>query len=536
MLHSRPLVINFNRTGDDNDVVILYGTNGGVIHAVRGGAPGSPGQDPYGNELWSFVPSEFFGNLNRLRNNSPKVSSSFKRTYFGDGSFTAYTKDANGNGRLGDLGDLVYVYSTFRRGGRMIYSLDLSDPTTPRYRWKLDPSTTYFSELGQTWSKPVLIPKINAETNPVLVFGGGYDAAVEDLDPATVSTVSATGNVTRTDSTTVNRSMGRAIYMVDAITGRQIWRAEGTSSSTASCTAGTLITPAVCQIPGLNYAFPADMTVVRNTLGGNPSHGYIGDTGGQMWRVDFGNIDKSAWKVTKLASIADQTVPAGRRKFLYAPDVVGQTGFDAILVGTGDREHPFDATVANRMYMFKDTGTDAGPLTGVTTASPTIINSALYDSTPATTSASVSSTALSSAQGWYVTLGAGEKLTSGTISVGGSTYFGTNQPDSAAGGGSCGASLGVARLYQISITDGTASGLPVGVATYPSRSTTVPGGGFLPPPAFGVPNIPNVNPDGTPGTGSTPRSIICFGVKCIEPSAMTLGSRIRRYWYKDISE
>ena len=406
--------------------------------------------------------------------------------------------------------------------------------------WKIDQSTTGFAELGQTWSKPVLIPKINAETNPVLLFGGGWDAVVEDIDPLLVSTVSATGNVTKTDSTTANRSMGRALYMVDAITGRQLWRAESTSATSASCTAGTSTTPAVCSIPGLNYAFPADPTVVRNNGGGNPGHGYIGDTGGQMWRIDFSDIDKSKWTVTKLASIADQSVPAGRRKFLYAPDVVGQSGFDAVLIGTGDREHPFDTSVVNRMYMFKDTGTDSGPVTGATTASPTIINSALYDATAATGSASVDTTALSSAQGWYVTLGSGEKLTGGTISVAGSTYFGTNQPDAAAGGGSCGANLGVARLYQISIADATPTALPVGSATYASRSVTVPGGGFLPPPAFGVPNILNPNPDGTPCTGasctSTPRSIICFGVKCIEPSAVAIGSRIRRYWYKEIAE
>lgn len=540
VLHSRPLVVNYNRTGDDNDVVIFYGTNGGVIHAVRGGAPTTPGTDPYGNEMWSFVPTEFFPNLNRLRNNSPKVSSSFKRVYFGDGSFTAYTKDADGNGALGDTGDLVYLYSTFRRGGRMMYSLDASDPTAPKFRWKIDSTTTYFGELGQTWSKPVLIPKINAETNPVLLFGGGYDAVVEDLDPSTVSTVSATGNVTKTDGTVVNRSMGRAIYMVDAITGRQIWRAESTSSGTASCTAGSATTPAVCSIPNMNYAFPADPTVIRNVSGGNPSRAYIGDTGGQMWRIDFGNTDKSQWTVTRLAAIADQSVPAGRRKFLYAPDVVGQTGYDAILVGTGDREHPFDTTVANRMYMFKDKGTDAGPVTGTSVTNPTIVPSALYDATPATSSAAIDAAALSAASGWFVALGSGEKLTGGTISVGGSTFFGTNQPDSAAGGGSCGANLGVARLYQISIENGTATGVPVGASSFASRSTTVPGGGFLPPPAYGVPNIPNTNADGTPCTGSsctsTPRSVICFGVKCIEPSSVALGSRIRRYWYKDIAE
>ena len=64
--------------------------------------------------------------------------------------------------------------------------------------------------------------------------------------------------------------------------------------------------------------------------------------------------------------------------------------------------------------------------------------------------------------------------------------------------------------------------------------------GIGPPPAFGMPNITNPNPDGTPCTGtsctSTARSVICYGVICIEPTAITIGARIRRYWFKEIAE
>lgn len=542
VLHSRPLVINYNRGGTfpsgDNDVVIFYGTNGGVIQAVQGGIPSTVGADPFGNELWSFVPSEFFTNLNRLRNNSPKVSSSFKRPYFADGSFTAYIKNVGDLTKLGEAGDLVYIYATFRRGGRMIYAFDVSNPAAPRYLWKIDQSSPGFAELGQTWSKPVLIPAINGNANPVLLFGGGWDPAVEDIDPLTVASVSATGNVTKTDGTVVNRSMGRAIYMVDAITGVLLWRAEGTAAATTTCTAASGVVPAICQVPGFNYALPADPTVVRNDSGGLPGRAYIGDTGGQMWRLDFASADKSQWKVTKIASISNQALPSGRRKLLYSPDVVAQNGFDAVLVGTGDREHPFDTSVTNRMYMFKDTGNDSGPVTGVSTGSPTVVESAMYDATTATSSASINATAFAASQGWYITLRSGEKLTGSSVSLFGSTFFGTNQPDSAAGGGSCGANLGIARLYQISVADGTPSGVPVGASTTASASIVVPGGGFLPPPAFGMPNIPNTNPDGSACTtcGFTTRAVLCFGVQCIEPGSIKIGSRIRRYWYKDISE
>ena len=541
VLHSRPLVVNYNRGGSfpsgDNDVVIFYGTNGGAIHAVQGGAPPTPGADPHGNELWSFVPPEFFPNLNRLRNNSPKVSSSFKRSYFGDGSFTAYVKNVGDLTKLGESGDIVYIYATFRRGGRMLYAFDVSDPATPRIRWKIDPSSIGFSQLGETWSKPVLIPQINGHSNPVLLFGAGWDPAVEDINPLEVASVSSLGNVTKTDGSTVNRSMGRGVYMVDAITGELIWRVRrNTTDTTLDCQDGT---PAFCRVPDMNFAIPSDPIVVRNSSGGLPGRAYVGDTGGQMWRLDFASSNKANWTVTKIASIADQSVPAGRRKFLYAPEVVSQSGFDAILIGTGDREHPFDTTVQNRMYMFKDLGNDSGPQTGVVgNSSPTIVPSALYNATPVSGSSAVNATALAASQGWYVALGTGEKLTGGAIAVFGSVFFGTNQPDSAAGGGSCGANLGIARIYQVGVADAAATGVPVGSSATATISTIVPGGGFLPPPAFGIPNIPNTNPDGSACAtcGSTPTTVMCFGVKCIEPGSVKMGSRIRRYWYKDISE
>ena len=37
VLHSRPGVVNYNRTGDDNDIVVFYGGNDGMLHAVKGG-------------------------------------------------------------------------------------------------------------------------------------------------------------------------------------------------------------------------------------------------------------------------------------------------------------------------------------------------------------------------------------------------------------------------------------------------------------------------------------------------------------------
>mgnify|MGYP006173938313 CR=1 FL=1 len=63
-----------------------------------------------------------------------------------------------------------------------------------------------------------------------------------------------------------------------------------------------------------------------------------------------------------------------KRKFQFPPDLVFSTdsigNYTAVLLGSGDREHPFDTTVVNRFYMLKDRDSaDIGdPQSGATNA------------------------------------------------------------------------------------------------------------------------------------------------------------------------
>ena len=232
VLHSKPAVINYNRYGSDNDVYVFYGANDGVFRAIKGGyltdASASVQIAP-GREAWGFIPSEFFDDLNRMRKNSPIISSSFKKPYFADGSIGIYTKDTDGNGKLGDVGDKVNIYMTMRRGGRFMYALDVNNPHDPKFLWKIANTTTGFSEMGQTWSAPVVATGLAGYPDPVLVFGGGYDPVIEDLDPNTITASTATTVTTGSGASAVlhTRSMGRAIYVVNALTGALLWRAFG---------------------------------------------------------------------------------------------------------------------------------------------------------------------------------------------------------------------------------------------------------------------------------------------------------------------
>lgn len=554
VLHSRPAVINYNRYGGDNDVYVFYGSNDGIFRAVKGGmandASDTTSLNP-GDEAWGFVPREGFTSLQRLRNNSPLISSSFKKPYFMDGPIGVYSIDGNNDTHIDSAtsSDATYLYIGARRGGRYVYSLDATNPVAPKYRWKLDNTMSGFNELGYTWSQPTVVPGINAHANPVLIFSGGYDPAVEDIENCTITsatssavtyfagainyTTNSTG-CTQTDGSaitssstptaTVSRTMGRAIYVVDAITGELVWWA-GPPGSGASL-----------EVSGMNYAIPSDMIVVKNESGGATNRAYVGDTGGNVWRFDFGDASPANWTVTKIASVADLSTKAGRRKFLFPPDVVGQTGFDALLIGSGDREHPFDYSVTNRFYMLKDRGTDAGPVTGTdAVAHPSLTESALFDATDdclqvcTGSSLTTAQASFAAAQGWYITFGQGEKNIGNAIALNKVVFFNTNQP-STASGSTCDSNLGIARQYKVAVADGTA---PTditgdGVVGVADRSKVHAGGGYLPSPVHVVVQVPDAS-----GNTVTVEGVIS-GTEVDAPPGTTLNSRTRQYWYKEV--
>jgi type IV pilus assembly protein PilY1 len=95
LLHSRPVVVNYNRDASERDIVVYYGSNDGLFRAIKGGT-----DDSDGAEKWGIVFPEFFGKLKRLRDNSPDISNVSPKPYFVDGSVSVYQQDINNDGKL----------------------------------------------------------------------------------------------------------------------------------------------------------------------------------------------------------------------------------------------------------------------------------------------------------------------------------------------------------------------------------------------------------------------------------------------------
>lgn len=504
VLHAQPVAVNYARDGSDSDSVIFYGTNGGTFHAVHGGLDGSRG-----TELWSFVAEEFFRSLKALYDNEAQGFTTQFRPHFFDGTATVLEDDVNRDGRLVAAdGDRVLLFIPVRRGGRFLYALDVSDPEAPRFLWKRSSSDRGYAELGQTWSRPRLAHvRTNDHTGPVLVFGAGYDETVDDIPASSPA-----------DTT------GRGVMVVNALTGELIWQV-GPAPAGARHN---------LRYDGMAHSFPAPVTVIDGNRDRYADRVYATDSGGSIWRLDIGDPDPARWVASRAAKLGEHGNLSlqDNREFFNAPDVVGGSdsrgAYYAILTGSGDRENPLGQTTQDRFYMIRDRA--VAPLTPES-RHPTVITDIgssrqLYDATdnlvqgPDRFRAEIARAELASADGWYINLGAGEKVVSRSLTLNHTAVFSTMVPGTPL---ACSNNPGEARTYAVDLASARSvieqdgrTGLDIR-----DRYARVAGGGFGPRPEQMVVEL----------EGQV-HEVVVAGTRVIDPPTPTLFRREKIYWYQ----
>ena len=169
--------------------------------------------------------------------------------------------------------------------------------------------------------------------------------------------------------------------------------------------------------------------------------------------------------------------------------------------------------------MFKDRGT------GMSFSGPTLAETGLFDTTSnviqqgTAAQQSAAATALASAAGWYITLGTGEKVISGSVTLANAVFFNTNQPSPPAAG-VCASNLGIARNYTVSMENGSAV-IPYNTSGYTaaSRFQVHAGGGYPPTP---VPVFVKLS--------GKIYQVVVSGTTVLKPPAVPIGARIRTFW------
>lgn len=509
VLHSRPAVINYGPSGSNN-VVVFYGGNDGMFRAINGNQSTVYQGVGAGEEFWSFVPEEVWNTpsrsmLKRLRDNDPEIrvattaplTDQLPRDYTMDGPVGFYQK-VQGDGTSSQ----IYVYTGMRRGGRALYAFDVTSINTPRLMWRVTNDSTGMAQLGQTWSQP-RVARVKgmrdisaAQDIPVIIMGGGYDAAAEDsFTPGTTT-------------------MGNRVYVLNALNGAKIAEFPTTRS------------------------VPSDVALVDSDYDGYVDRGYVADIGGNVYRIDFevkdagGNTLTASdkWQMKPIASLSDSVV----RKVFFPPDIVTSGSMTAVMIVTGDREKPLCGgsasaaasctTMADAFFTIKDS-VGSRPLEG---SSFTVVTPAQLDS--------VGTDNASYATGCKISFASGEKAVNAPLTVGGYTYFSTNTPT--VGNNSCTGFLGTARTYGAKFyCQGAISEIRTGGGLPPSPVSGVVAVTYTDPSGATVnKQVPFViggvaDPNASTGTVANPANDSGCGLAGCKPVLSISPSRTRKYWF-----
>ncbi len=520
ILHSKPAVVSYNRyfMTDESDTsinktIIYVGSNDGQLHAFR---------DADGTELWSFVPPSALPNLKNLGNNN-------LHEYFMDGSPTLYVFDYDEDGNIGTgpetsvsdsdptglsnngSYDKAILVVGMRRGDGIdtldptasrgsYYALDVTNPDQPEFLWEIDSTTTdstgalVYPELGETWSDPTFTTiRLGSSTRTdriVAIFGAGYDNN-EDLrfgdtqtfpDTTLVTTTTTlpsadAGNVTSTGTSNQLNPKGRGVYVVE-IAELDSAGVPSMHSSPIKLWEYTYADPAGAtpHPSGHNptFSFVGNAAIMDYDYDGYTDRFYIGDTGGNMWAFNIASKDSTSnWSARNIFSAnpssisnSDESPATNGRKIFYRPSIVREASYVGVYFGTGDRPHPLNQSVIDRMYAVYDRG-QTTPVTEANIVNVTEDNLQAYNTSPEPASCTLTDTSVGCTlqnlydpqyYGWFIKLdeNAGEKSLANALVFNKVAYFTTFTPNVSTSDPCLAGNLGQGRIYAVDYKTGEA--------------------------------------------------------------------------------
>lgn len=370
VVHSKPALVSYsaevnesgNITANNREDYLLFGSMDGALHLVDAKT---------GEETWALVLHEMFrkqpealvseamGDLSFGVDAPWLVSAKYRysSTTSGDQKtrkVSLYKPDSSNVNDVTNTSNFLSMaaYGGFRMGGDGLYALDLADKNTPKILFSITPDITSttaklhrndngtqvtvnnndYSNVGQIWNT-VTTARLNegasdTKYKDVIVFGGGYDMQYED--PEFVPTTAAKGS---------------SIYVTDAKTGEKLWSWDNP----------------------YNHSIVAGVTPLDRNNDGLFDHLYFADLGGNVFRADFVNEKKKAFKEVRVVRVlnASENVTALPYRF-YARPVVSfyrdkqSKIFALVNIASGDRSSPLakrrnTKALANRLYGIIDT-------------------------------------------------------------------------------------------------------------------------------------------------------------------------------------
>lgn len=411
---SSPAYVPGGLNGDGSlDGTLYVGANDGMLHAFNA---------TNGKELFAYVPSIL--NFDNLRDIS---RGDYTHNWFVDGPITVSSRKLTPNQNI--------LVGTLGRGGTGLYALDVSNPSSPSFKWEL--KDTADENMGLVLGKPILA-KVGSAKTPAVILGNGP-----------------------------NSKNNRAVLIVRSLSdGSKLFEVD-TKEGSSSAPNGLSSVTGVYGVDGQTLAYV-----------------YAGDLLGNVWKFDLTVATPTATKL--FAAGTGQPITGG-----IAIAIHPLTSKRWVLFGTGKflEDGDIESTTTQSMYGFVDDGiTTALKPSDLVDNTPASWTTGTIDGKPVR--AFKEKTALASnAKGWKVNLPAGERIVQDAQVV--STFLVTASMSPT--GDACGAD-GSGYINALDAFTGTSAG-----GSYfdlPGDDTITSGGKSVPVGSVdlgnGMPTLPNL--------------------------------------------
>lgn len=400
------------RSSANNKRLIVAGANDGQFHAFRTSDM---------TEVWSFIPPNFLSKLKNIAHSTHPTA--LVHQYFVDGPVSGadvWLGSGNGKSKSGSNWKSILnfglgrgsterlwsssascdsgfsgIYSSTYSNYCGYYTLDLTDSLNPKFMWRLNnmDSFTQAPFLGDSWSKMlmgrILLKSGTTETEKWVGFiGGGYNK----------NDCSGGGSCD---------ARGKGFFVVDLSNGQILWSFTLGGSSAAGTGSASM-----------KYSLPAPPSIVDMDNDGFIDTAYIGDLGGNMWRMKFctsamlkaGSCSTSDWSG---GFFFDSSTGSIRPVYTSAAVAKDSLGNIWVCWGTGDKVDPTASNAQEHFYAVKDNLTSVYTVNNIDTIS------------------SASQTYDQSKVGYRIQLsGGGQKILAEPTIFGGVVYFTSFVPGS----------------------------------------------------------------------------------------------------------
>lgn len=361
-LRNRPLtvlgdIVNSSPYYETVNDVVYVGGNDGILHAFKGSDGSTAGSA--GTELFGFIPAEVVSRLKNL------TSTTYVHEHFVDGDVVVSpkaTETANKN----------YLFATLGRGGKGIFALNVTSPTTfseTNFLWEYTPTASATAaadaDLGLMTGRPSYVKLNNGKA--AIIAGNGY-----------------------------NSTSGKAVLYVF------ILNTDGSIDSIKKFDTG------VAGDNGL-----ATPTGFDSNGDGKIDYVYAGDLMGNVWKFDLSSASDTAWTIANSgASIFVAKDSSNLPQPITAPMSIGinnvtgdpHNGKRYVFFGTGSYFKAGDPanTQTNTWYGLIDEGSTISGRTDLKQRTVSITGS--FGGKPVRTFSSVVAGDMVGKKGWYVDL------------------------------------------------------------------------------------------------------------------------------------